>query len=181
VLNYLTDDQRLRRSIHIAMRDWNKTHRRHTMFTLADYVGPWGESPDWNEERRDNAIILIAACTKLQTIMEADGVHFPLHEHTGTGLHPRNRDSTISGETYGGFRPQSCPIGATHSSHKEGKAADRYDPDGAIDTWIMAHQDALVTCGIYIEHPDKTPGWSHWGIKLNPDDAPKSGRHVFYP
>ena len=151
------------------------------MFTLADYVGPWGESPDWNEERRDNAIILIAACTKLQTIMEADGVHFPLHEHTGTGLHPRNRDSTISGETYGGFRPQSCPIGATHSSHKEGKAADRYDPDGAIDTWIMAHQDALVTCGIYIEHPDKTPGWSHWGIKLNPDDAPKSGRHVFYP
>lgn len=142
------------------------------MFTLIDYVGPWAESPDWNEEREDNANVLIARCTKLQEMMEADGVHFPLNPKTGT---------TISGETFGGFRPQSCPIGAEHSSHKEGKAVDRYDPDGAIDAWIMAHQDALEQCGIYIEHPDSTSGWSHWGIKLNDDDAPKSGHHVFYP
>ena len=150
------------------------------MFTLIDYVGRWAESPDWNEEREDNANVLIAACTKLQTIMESDGIIFKLNEYTGTTLHPRTYTS-ISGESYGGFRPQNCPIGAMHSSHKEGKAVDRYDPDGAIDAWIMAHQGVLITCGIFIENPDKTPGWSHWGIKLNAKDAPMSGRHVFWP
>jgi len=146
------------------------------MFTLIDYVGPWAESPDWNEEREDNANLLIAACTKLQALMESDGVHFPLHEHTGTGLHPRNRDSSISGETYGGFRPQDCPIGAPHSAHKEGLAVDRYDPGDLIDQFLLRRVDLLNQCGIYIEAPSTTPGWSHWTIR-----SPASGHVIFYP
>jgi hypothetical protein len=145
------------------------------MFTLADYVGPWANSPDWNADRQANAANLIEACAVLQERMEGAGVHFPLHEHTGTGIFPRT-NTTVSGETYGGFRPQSCPIGAAHSAHKEGLAVDRYDLTGAIDAWLMANQDALEVCGIYIEHPDYTDGWSHWSIR-----PPHSGHHVFIP
>ena len=137
------------------------------MFTLADYVGVHKDSPDWTPERQSNARMLIFACTKLQEKMESDGIHFHLNPHTGT---------TISGETMGGFRPQTCPIGAPESAHKEGMAVDRYDWDGAIDAWIMAHQDALVECGIYIEAPDSTIGWSHWSTR-----KPASGHHVFIP
>lgn len=134
---------------------------------MKDYIGPWAESPDWNAERQANAQQLISACATLQSMMEADGVHFRINPKTGT---------TISGEVYGGFRPQDCSIGAPGSAHKEGQAVDRYDIDGAIDAWIMAHQDALVKCGIYIENPDYTEGWSHWGIR-----PPGSGHHVFIP
>lgn len=137
------------------------------MFTLTDYVGPHGNSPDWTEERKTNAENLIVACSKLQTMMEQAGVHFELNPKTGT---------TISGAIYGGFRPQSCPEGAPNSAHKEGLAVDRYDHGGAIDGWIMDNQEALVQCGIYIEHPSATIGWSHWSIR-----RPPSGNHIFYP
>jgi hypothetical protein len=153
------------------------------MFTKIEYVGPWAESPDWNKDRQDNCEVLIARCAKLENMMLAAGVLFPVNPHTET---------QISGETYGGFRPQDCPIGAAHSSHKEGKAVDRYDPTGEIDAWLLENYEAcvktgnidmsaLAVCGIYIEHPDSTPGWSHWGIKLQDSDAPRSGHHIFYP
>lgn len=159
------------------------------MFTKIDYVGPWAESPDWNKDRQDNCEVLIARCTKLEAVMLAAGVEFPSHPHGGQ-LHPRV--DQISGETYGGFRPQDCPIGAPHSSHKEAKGGDRYDPDEEIDNWLLDNYDenvkagtpefsALAQCGIYIEHPTKTPGWSHWAIKLQDSDSPRSGNHVFYP
>lgn len=137
------------------------------MISLNQYVGAWATSPDWTMERGKNAIRLLAAMGPLEAALCALGVKFPQNPKTG---------SQISGELYGGFRPQACPIGAVHSSHKEGLAVDRYDPDGQIDKTLMAHQDLLVKCGIYIEHPDSTPGWSHWTIK-----APSSGHHVFYP
>lgn len=137
------------------------------MFTIDQYVGIHKDSPDWDTIRQDNAARLLTACANLQNIMEADGVKFPINPKTG---------SEISGETYGGFRPQSCPIGAAHSSHKEGLAVDRFDPNGEIDGWLMRHQDVLEMTGIYIEAPDSTPGWSHWTIR-----APMSGKHVFIP
>jgi hypothetical protein len=137
------------------------------MFTLADYVGTHADSPDWDERRKMNAEKLIIACSILQKMMELAGVHFTLNPHTGT---------TISGEIYGGFRPQNCTQGAPLSAHKEGLAVDRYDPSGDIDAWIMDNPQSLVQCGIYIEHPSATIGWSHWSIK-----SPRSGLHVFYP
>ena len=137
------------------------------MITLEQYVGGHEASPDWTPERQSNATKLLYTCAQLELEMIADGVVFPDNPHTGSG---------VSGQTFGGFRPQDCPQGAPHSSHKEGLAVDRYDPNNAIDTWLMAHQDALERFGIYIEHPDSTHGWSHWSIK-----APGSGKHVFYP
>jgi hypothetical protein len=137
------------------------------MFTMDDLVGPWKDSPDWTPERQANAQKLIEACTRLQIALEKEDIHFPINPKTGT---------TISGEVYGGFRPQSCPIGAPHSAHKEGLAVDRYDPDGKIDGFLLREVDLLTECGIYIEAPSATPGWSHWTIR-----APGSGHHVFLP
>jgi hypothetical protein len=126
------------------------------MFSLKDYVGAHWNSPDWDEERMDNAYALISACSKLQAIMEKDGIVFQMNPKTGT---------SISGDIYGGFRPQDCPIGAPKSAHKEAMAVDRHDPDEKIDEWLINHQEALVQCGIYIELPERTIGWSHWQIR----------------
>lgn len=137
------------------------------MISLRQYFGKWIDHPDVNLERRLNAEALLAACAKLEAYAVADGVVFPTNPATGSG---------VSGQTYGGFRPQSCPQGAPNSSHKEGKAVDRYDPKNEIDAWCMDNLCRLEECGIYIEHPDATDGWSHWTIR-----APNSRRRVFYP
>ena len=137
------------------------------MITLSEYVGVHHNSPDWNVERQANALKLIAACHDLQAYAEADGVVFKINPKT---------KSQISGETLGGFRPQSSKVGAPKSSHKEGLAVDLYDPDGAIDSWCMVNFEKMAECGIYIEHPSKTIGWSHWTIK-----RPGSGNRVFFP
>jgi len=137
------------------------------MITLEQYVGPHANSPDWTPERKFNAGQLLIACSELEAIAVADGVKFPNNIRTGSG---------VSGDTLGGFRPQNCPIGAPKSSHKEGLAVDRYDPLGEIDSWCMANLNKLQDCGIYLEHPTKTMGWSHWTIK-----APGSKNRVFFP
>jgi len=137
------------------------------VITVTDYFGKWANHKDATPERYANARKLVVACSVLQSVAEQDGVRFPTNPVTGTG---------ISGSQYGGFRPQECPDGAPHSAHKEALAMDRYDPDGEIDTWCMENQDKLEACGIYIEHPSTTSGWSHWTIR-----APHSGHTVFYP
>lgn len=137
------------------------------MITLDQYVGQHANSPDWTPERQANAAVLLAACARLETIMLEDGIRFRENPATGSG---------VSGETFGGFRPQDCPIGAPHSNHKEGRAVDRYDPDGAIDDWCLHHLADLAQCGIWIESPTATVHWSHWQSV-----PPKSGVRVFMP
>ncbi len=148
------------------------------MITLDQYVGPWSGSPDWTPERRENASTLLQRVNLLEEEMVGKGILFALNPHT---------HSNVSGQEYGGFRPQNCAIGAPHSAHKEGRAVDLYDPTGAIDSWILldfeacnlsGHPDkaALVRYGLYIEHPEATPGWSHWSTQ-----APGSGKRIFRP
>ncbi len=137
------------------------------MISLADYVGPHRNSVDWTPEREANATDLLKRCAALESEMVRAGVEFPMNPTTKSG---------VSGVTYGGFRPQSCAQGAPGSSHKEGKAVDRYDPKGHIDAWLMIHQDRLEAHGLYIEHASATPGWSHWTTR-----APRSGKRAFMP
>lgn len=137
------------------------------MITLAQYAGPWIGSPDFTPERRANAEKLLLAASRLEMRMSAAGVVFPTNPATNCG---------VSGKLYGGFRPQACTIGARRSNHKEGLAVDLFDPNSKIDAWCMTHLDVLEECGIWIEHPEKTDGWSHWQCV-----PPKSGRRVFYP
>ena len=137
------------------------------MITMEQYVGVHEHAPNWTAEVQLNAANLLIACAKLEEMAKADGVKFPDNPKTGNG---------VSGDTLGGFRPKVCSTGAGNSSHKEGKGVDRYDPLGHIDAWCMANQDKLAECGIYIEHPSKTEGWSHWTTR-----RPNSGNRVFMP
>ena len=140
------------------------------MITLEQYVGPHAESPDWTIARKANAVSLLTACSKLEQLAIADGVEFPVNPAT---------NSQVSGQTFGGFRPQDCPQGSMHSSHKEGLGVDRYDPTNKIDAWCMLNSGKggkLEQCGIYLEHPSATNKWSHWTTR-----RPPSGNRVFYP
>lgn len=143
------------------------------MITLAQYVGKHAGSPDWTPARQGNAVDLLVACAKLEQIMLNAGVIFPDNPATRSG---------VSGLIFGGFRPQSCPQGAPHSSHKEGQGVDRYDPHNLIDKWLAddyakhGKKSAIVRCGIYIEHPNATDTWSHWTTR-----PPKSGNRIFIP
>lgn len=135
------------------------------ILTIDEYFGKWHKFG--NSEINENAANLVDAVNRLADYAIADGVEFKINPST---------DSVVSGSEYGGFRPQSCTIGAKYSSHKLGLAVDLYDPSNDIDEWCMENQDKLQECGIYIEHPSATNHWSHWTIK-----SPKSGRRVFYP
>ena len=140
------------------------------MITLQQYFGPWEDDADATPKRIQNARMLLHACSALQYFAERDGIEFLDNPHTG---------NNVSGKTYGGFRPQDCPQGAPASSHKQGQGVDRYDPEGLIDAWCIKNSEVgglLETCGIYIEHPDATPGWSHWTTR-----RPRSGNRVFKP
>ena len=140
------------------------------MITVQQYAGKFVESESWTPERKANAEKLLGKVAELMELAKADGVRFPVNPKTG---------SIISGSGLGGFRPQDCKVGAPKSAHKQGLAVDIYDPTGKIDAWCMeniGYGQALPEVGIYLEHPCKTIGWSHWSIQ-----APRSGNRVFMP
>jgi hypothetical protein len=76
----------------------------------------------------------------------------------------------------------SVPGAAVRSNHMKGLAIDIYDPEGAIDDWLMSQRDAtgeiplLADIGLWLEHPGSTKGWCH--VQCVP---PGSKRRVFYP
>ena len=135
------------------------------MISLADYVGPHAASPDWTPERQNAAEVMLDKVNAFLEQAEANGVEIKTNPDTGT---------CVSGQTYGGFRPQNCPQGAPHSSHKEGRAVDIYDPDGGLDKWITDAR--LEAAGLYREAPSATNGWCHLS-----DKPPGSGKRTFQP
>lgn len=137
------------------------------MITVAGVIGPWVKSPDLTAGRRKSIADLVPQVNALLALASAVGI--PTYKHPATG-------NPVVGPKYGGFRPQSCPIGAPQSAHKEGLAVDLYDPCGELDGWCLRNLDQLAACGLYLEDPRHTPGWCHLTIR-----APKSGKRVFVP
>ena len=134
------------------------------MISLAEYVGPHEDSPDWTPERKAAAFTMLERVNALLADAEAHGVELEDNPKTG---------SLVSGTTFGGFRPQDCPQGAPGSAHKQGQAVDVYDPAGALDRWIS--DLILEKYDLYREHPADTNGWCHLGTR-----APGSGRRTFH-
>lgn len=137
------------------------------MITIGEYVGPWAGSVDWTPDKQRDAKILLERVNNLLTEFQKQGGILQVNQKT---------KSYVSGETYGGFRPQDCPIGAPKSSHKLAMAVDVYDPMNLIDMWIDKHPDMLMEFDLYREHPGYTQHWAHLGTK-----APKSGNRTFIP
>ncbi len=79
-----------------------------------------------------------------------------------------------------GWRPaainDTVPGAAKGSKHLSCLAIDLEDRNGALDAWCMAHLETLEQLGLWLEHPDATPGWCH--LQILP---PRSGNRVFYP
>ena len=135
------------------------------MISIADYFGHWADHPAATPERKAAAAALLDAVNPLLMEAEANGIWIQTNPHTST---------MVSGETFGGFRPQDCPIGAPHSSHKEARAVDVYDPDNALDRWLTDAR--LEAHGLYREAPASTNTWCHLT-----DRAPGSGHRTFQP
>ncbi len=135
------------------------------MISVADYFGPWLNHPDATEERKANAQALLERVNNLLDDAFLDYVDLVDNPVTET---------LISGKTYGGFRPQDCPQGASNSSHKIGRGVDIYDPQNYLDNWLT---DAILERHeLYREAPLYTPRWCHLT-----DRAPGSGNRSFMP
>lgn len=136
------------------------------MITIEEYVGPHGCTPDWTLARLDNAEHLLL---QVNALLEDVTTRFALEPEVNP-----NTGSQVSGETFGGFRPQSCPQGAPNSSHKEGLGVDIYDPRNALDD--VLNDTLLAQYQLYREHPNATLGWCHLTTR-----APHSGNRTFLP
>jgi len=136
------------------------------MISILDLFGNFFDCDDATDEVKANAQdFLDNVLNPLLIEAEAHGIDLKINPRTKT---------YVSGEQYGGFRPQSCPIGAPHSAHKLGLACDVYDPDGALDAYLT---DAILAAhGAYREAPSATPGWAHITSR-----APASGHRTFMP
>lgn len=79
-----------------------------------------------------------------------------------------------------GWRPPSINAkvkgAAPKSNHMLGLACDFKDADGTLDKFCMENLSLLEELGLYLEHPDSTPGWTH--LQCVP---PRSGNRVFKP
>lgn len=135
------------------------------MITVAQYFGEFLDHPDALEVRKEAAATLLERVNALLFAYEASDRKVPINPHTGT---------QVSGVEFGGFRPQSCPQGAPHSSHKEGGGVDVYDPQNRLDDWL--NDDILAAFDLYREHPDSTQGWCHLTTR-----RPPSGHRTFLP
>jgi len=135
------------------------------MISVSDVIGPWDRSKDLTADRRKSIAALVTPVNALLALASAAGVPLPVNPVTKT---------QVSGTLYGGFRPQSCPIGAPQSAHKVGMAVDIYDPSNALDAWIT--DDVLRECGLYREGGRWTPGWTHLTTR-----RPGSGNRTFQP
>ena len=65
---------------------------------------------------------------------------------------------------------------AMGSAHLYGCALDIKDPDGKLAKWLKKNEKKLIECGLWMEDPKYTPGWSHLQ-----SIRPASGNRYFIP
>lgn len=86
----------------------------------------------------------------------------------------------IAADVSSGWRPvainASVPGAAPGSRHISCLAIDLADRNGDLDAWCLANLEVLAELGLWLEHPDATPGWCH--LQTRP---PRSGNRVFSP
>lgn len=138
------------------------------MISTIEYAGHWIDSLDWMKvDVQANARHMLNQVNLLIADAVVLGVFLPINQKTG---------SRVSGEIYGGFRPQNCPIGAPKSAHKTGEAVDVYDPRNELDSFLDKHPELLAKYGLYRESPKATEGWCHLQTRKTP-----SGKRTFLP
>ena len=88
--------------------------------------------------------------------------------------------AALPGIVTSGWRPQAInaaiPNASPRSKHLSCQAIDLDDPQGALDAFCLCNLPLLEEIGLWLEHPEATPGWCH--LQVVP---PRSGRRVFMP
>lgn len=76
-----------------------------------------------------------------------------------------------------GYRPghwNAIAKGAVKSKHITCEAVDIDDPNKELYDWLLSDPNRLKDLGLWIEHRDDSPTWTHLQIV-----APESGLRVF--
>jgi len=129
------------------------------VLTLAQYFGEHERKygGELTLEKRANAAVTVDKTNKLLAIRSLP------HYGVASGWRPAAYNASV-------------PNAAKKSKHITCQAIDLRDPDGSIDAWCTANTHILVEIGLWLEHPDATPGWCH--VQTIP---PKSGNRIFRP
>ena len=142
--------------------------------TIEDYFTGPGKvrrdekySADLTDDIRESASVLVERINRLLFEMVRDGVPLEVDPQTGSLSHSGWRPPAVNAAT---------PNAAKKSRHMIGQAVDLYDPHGKLDAWCQLHVAALERIGLWLEHPDSTPGWCH--LQSVP---PGSGNRIFRP
>ena len=139
-----------------------------TPITLEQYFGIYEDRIEESkkDEILDNSKELLSSVNDFLLFLETErGLTILINPLT---------NSCISGQKNGGFRPLDCKEGSLHSSHKEVRGIDIYDPFNSIDECIT--NEDLIKFNLYREHPNATIHWCHLT-----DRSPPSGRRSFMP
>lgn len=164
------------------------------MITVAQYFGGRREKypTSYTPQIGENAARTVALLNELLIEAERDGVFVlprPDDDSTPEGLPakpgsvpaPVNPAGDFKGsQLNSGWRPPAVnattPGASKTSRHMTGEGADLRDPDGRLDRWLMTPrgQQVMTRLGLWLEHPDSTPGWAHLQTK-----PPASGNRVF--
>jgi hypothetical protein len=127
--------------------------------TLADYFmgRDVTHAEELDETLHTNARVIVARANELLRLTSRT------HVRVNSGWRPRSINAAIANAS-------------PRSRHLTCQAIDLADEDGALDTWCMNNIVRLEALGLWLEHPDATPGWCH--VQTVP---PRSGRRVFRP
>ena len=137
-----------------------------TPITLADYFA--GRDLQYADELTEQirvcaAVTVERANALLRAYADATGDTAP--RFVNSGWRPRAVNARVRGS-------------APRSRHVTGEAIDIDDRPGTLDSWCIttAGLAALELAGLWLEHPDSSPTWTHWQVV-----PPRSGRRVFKP
>lgn len=132
------------------------------MITTEDYF----QAKPHTQAQTDAAVDLLQRVNALCDYLNYEPLRCP---NTGTQI-----SGSKAGQGDGGFRLVTATTGKEHSSHKEARGVDVYDPDGMLDGVIT--DAALERFGLYREDPSSSPGWCHLSTR-----PPASGARTFLP
>ena len=135
------------------------------LISLADYFMGRDRSHahELTAELRSNATLMIARANALL-------LHAVLPGVVNSGWRPQAVNAAVAnGRTL-------SPVLLSSSKHLSCQAIDLDDAHGALDAWCMRNLLVLEEIGLWLEHPEGTPGWCH--VQVVP---PRSGRRVFMP
>jgi uncharacterized protein YcbK (DUF882 family) len=136
------------------------------MIKLNDYITSSGKYPDransdeLTDEVRANATGLLDLVNQFLEELKVDTENLSV----SSGFRPAAVNAAISNS-------------AKKSLHMTGLAIDISDPDNSLDKLIQENPELLEKYGLWLEHPDSTPRWTHL------DKGNRSSRKVriFHP